>query len=317
MKIPADRFSSTICLLSLLLFFAAGVPANATLEPMDEVEMAGVSAQAGIAVAMDDVLTYTKTDYIAYQDTTGFNNRIALENTSALVEISTRWPLIFRVFETQDGLPIVALEAFSADDGPAWQQNMIIDTESLIFQVEGAPEPFYDLGGLRLKAQLPVDAWDVGFMEEFAVYATPLENIAGYAGQGGIGFQLEARTGFDEFIWNYSEAGGEFRIGGFKMVDFFDNPLTDDHTDPATWAPEGRFVIGSLDVRDQGDTIRPATFQVVEDAGGGVLRMNLPMQGSIRIEEVGMTDLSNNKMGFGPIIIDGLDVHRLQVDFLP
>jgi hypothetical protein len=81
--------------------------------------------------------------------------------------------------------------------------------------------------------------------------------------------------------------------------------------------PGYRFTIGDLDPRDKQD---PAGFEPAiasfgvaqDDEGRGFFRVHLPMQGSIRMEEVEF-----GGKNFGPNIIDNMDVKFFQADLIP
>ena len=96
--------------------------------------------------------------------------------------------------------------------------------------------------------------------------------------------------------------------------------IPDDPTTPSTWVFSGNFKIGNI------DTGHPATIDVGTDAGITSLYLNLPMQGTLRVEKVifGTNTVSSDPnynsnfaegapLNFGPIAIDGINVHHLNV----
>ena len=90
--------------------------------------------------------------------------------------------------------------------------------------------------------------------------------------------------------------------------------------DPASWAFTGMYQVGDLggaDIDVDNDPTNPAvpnpaTVDVGTDTGTGETSMllNLPMKGSIRAKEVNFGGNS-----FGPVAIDGITVHRLNLTF--
>lgn len=203
----------------------------------------------------------------------------------------------------------------------AWEMDVAIDVDDFSFREwddsEGCYGDSQSMGSLHLSGLA---------LQEFAIYVTPisaLEHVYGTDLRGsGIAFHFETRAKLDEFRWEYNDLDDELRFAGTYFVGGFDeygmDGTGDVYEDPATWRPAQRFKIGNLNPRDReaaGFDPAIATFGVVTDpadANRGYIQMQLPMQGSIRMEEVTFGDKN-----FGPNIIDNLHVHHLQVDFIP
>jgi len=309
-----------ICFLISAFFISVLIPfSSAALEPMSAADMDAVQAQSGIAVSLDNIGIYNSITSFSYEDTTGTDSKIVFANTESLLRLDTDHPLTIRTLQNVDGMPLVAFELLSPDgDEPALIAYLEMNTETLEFV--GA-----DLGSLHLNFRPPsVDL--MGFMEEFALYAAPFGALdalhsynfdpALFDGDGGIGFQFETRSGIDEILWNYNrDEDNEFYLRGIQMFGGFDGE----------GAPEGRFLVGNLAPYDNDSDIGPAAFQVLSDVDGGFVRFTLPMEGSARIDEIGMYTLDSGTGdyvapagdGFGPMIIDDMQVHHFQLDFRP
>ncbi len=79
--------------------------------------------------------------------------------------------------------------------------------------------------------------------------------------------------------------------------------------DPASWAMTGNFHIGE----HPADKPNPASIVVGAELNDVTSTyINLPMQGSLRVENVAFGPTS-----FGPMAIDGINVHRLQLRLTP
>jgi hypothetical protein len=114
------------------------------------------------------------------------------------------------------------------------------------------------------------------------------------------------------YTYNTSGANDTFELSGIHLVGAFDDmsgfDITDSTTwdiptDPSGWTSSGVFSIGDI------DSGNPATLDIGTDAGGQtVMQLEMPMNGSLRVER-----LNFGNRDFGPMAIDGLQVHRLTV----
>ena len=117
-------------------------------------------------------------------------------------------------------------------------------------------------------------------------------------------WDLSTQIDVDRVAYTYNDTGDAFTLNGVHLAATADG----DPADPSTWTFDGQFTIGDL---DNGD---PAAFDVSTDADTGltVVSLQLPMQGTVRIEEINFGGQS-----FGPAAIDGLQIHRLSVGLVP
>jgi hypothetical protein len=339
-----------ICLFSLIVPLAASVSSASTLVPMDDAELDDVRGRSGLAVIISDLRFYVFMDGIGLEDTTT-GNQLRLDNlifssgTGHPMRFNAREPITFRIYQREAvpgggsdlmDYPILALEClrwnpgwdldlYDPGVGPAWEQEVAMDVMRFTFydadSASSDPKPVeHNLGSLRLAGVSP---------SEFAFYAVPLGSLpTGTPESTGLGFQFETRMEIEEFRWGYNNVepgdwhynrgpNDTLRIGGFSIAGGFADT---DYLNPDDWEPSGRFVIGRLDPRAQDpDPLfepAPATLLVVRDEGDPnkrpVLQMHLPMEGSIRMAEIDF-----DGKNFGPAIIDGINVHHLQVDFIP
>lgn len=277
--------------LAAFLLLALSLSGAFAMEPMSEKEMAGMSAGSGIALALSDVKIYRHDPYLAYQDTGDGDNRMELGDTSSFYTFQSFAPIYVRVYENQDELMIAALEALGEDGKDAMDKAVSVIADHYTFLSQ-------ELGGFRV---------DNHHTRELALYLAPADQFDGLNNADGLAFQLETRAGLDTFRWAYQDgqdSSEAFVLGNVDAAESFDsdgNPL-------------GRFCIGDLNPRDEnsGGT-NPASLQVLKNQDGNpFVRMNLPMAGSLRAEQVQMAGHD-----LGPVRIDGLRVHHLKVDFRP
>ncbi|RJP37495.1 MAG: hypothetical protein C4548_14270 [Desulfobacteraceae bacterium] len=305
MRVTGLMMVCLICFMPVLL-------SAASLEPMSDAAMDGIVGQYGIAVGLDNVQIYSHGGW-AYEATDGDGSRkIEFNDTASYLILDTNHPLAVQVFQNPDGVSMLGIIALSPDDDPALEVFLLINTEDLVFCDEA-------MGSLHLRGLPRGPDNPVGFMEEFALLLAPRGAQGVFEGDG-MAFQLEFKSGIDELSWDYNKsADDQLRFGGVYMVGQFDDV---DYTNPANWDPQGRFAVGNLNPNGDGSDITAATFHVAQDTEGAFVRLNLPMQGSIRMEEIEMyTDADNlgiySPADFGPIIIDGMTAHHFQVDFRP
>jgi len=260
------------------------------MEPMDEAEMEKVHGRSGIAMALNNATVYTERDEFSYQDTSNASNRIRFADSTSFSRLNSLAPLTLQILENEHELILVALEALAGDGDSAW--DMDLSHNATDFDFAGK-----DLGSMHLEGVSS---------EEFALYTTPSEALDG-VDRSGIALQLETRTEVQEFLWSYQSGDSNtdaFRLGGIHLAGSFDNG-----------EPQGLFSIGELDPYDEsGVELDPAMIQVQQnDEGQAFVRMNLPMQGSLRVQDVEVGSQDN----LGPIRVEGMDVHHLQLDFKP
>ena len=127
------------------------------------------------------------------------------------------------------------------------------------------------------------------------------------ANKDGMDIQLGAALAIDQARLTTNTAGDAFEIAGIRFAESF----TGDETDPSTWAGQGNFIVGDIFAG------APATFDVgstplADGTQAASVALSLPMAGSLRME-----NLSLNGTDFGPVAIDGIRVHALEVFFVP
>ena len=91
---------------------------------------------------------------------------------------------------------------------------------------------------------------------------------------------------------------------------------TGTETTPSTWAFSDTFKIGTI---DGSFSATPATIDVATDTSNNTsLHLSLPMSGTVRVEEVKFgVDILGAVNNFGPIAIDGIQIHRLDLKISP
>ena len=278
----------SLCLLCFSLLAAASA---AAMEPMNEAEMEEVQAQSGIAFAAGNVRIYRQKEHFGYEDTSGNGGSIELagitytDGNGGPMRFHSPQPITFSIFDSHGGRPVAGISA------PEWEQDVAMDVADLYFCGE-------NLGSLHVHGLEPT---------AFAVYAAPLDSGTG------IGFQFETRADLEDLRWAYNDNGDALSFQGMQLAWYFGDD-GDDPADPSTWQPEGRFIAGDLDMDGETGEFRPAEFRVAgDDEGRALVRLDVNhLAGSLRMADVEMGDHN-----LGPVIVGGMDVHKLRVDFVP
>jgi hypothetical protein len=131
---------------------------------------------------------------------------------------------------------------------------------------------------------------------------TRRDEILNIGAHGGVDFDYANRLDIDEFRYTYNTTPASLTVHGIHLAE----SVTGAPDDPAAWVFTGAFKVGDI-------SSDPATIDVGTDANDKTsMLLNLPMQGCLRIENVNFGGVD-----FGPCAIDGIKVHRLQVQITP
>ena len=134
------------------------------------------------------------------------------------------------------------------------------------------------------------------------------ENNVMIGAHGGIDFEYKEKIdiGYAQFTTpaNTLTATGIHLSGSANNGGSWENPT-------ATWTYSGPFKIGDI------AGANPAQIDIGTDASGVTsMRYELPMTGSIIVEKVNF-GTTGGADGFGPLVLDGLTVHHLALQFHP
>ena len=124
--------------------------------------------------------------------------------------------------------------------------------------------------------------------------------IAGPHDECGVDFELGMRTRVESLVWQYGEnqAIGDdlaLKLTGICFAESFD--------ENNNYAAEGEFQVGDL---AHG---KPATFDVGSDGTRAFVAVNLPLQGSVRIDNITMGGTD-----FGAFTLDGIEAEKLYIE---
>lgn len=275
----------------LTLGFAGAAQGAVGLKALADTDLEQIDAAGGVGLAPVDVAMFWSANSLTYTDTdTG--QSLVLKNVSVhdglggpFTFSSGNSPVTFDVFTVADltspinGKSVIGIEA------PDWHQQVYFSVGNLIFA--GQELGRLDLGGIN--------------QNSFHWY------LAGH--NSGVDAEFGTQSNIDAFRYSYNTAGDAFEVGGLHLAE----TATGDPTQPSTWSFAGQFRIGDMLAGN------PATVDIVTSAVPATpgqarvsLRLNLPASGTVRIENLGLGNAN-----FGPCALDGLRVHRLQLDIFP
>lgn len=271
--------------LPCILFAAGGL----AMEPVSDAELAQLEGTAGISIAPVDVSIFWHADRLLYTDTdTGRSLELRHLSLSDGEGGPFRFssggqPITFDVFTVDDPSSPVAGKSFLMIDAPSWEQDLQLSIEEIIFAGQA-------LGRL-----------DTGEIDipSFGLLLAPHT--------AGLDFELSFQGDIEHLEYTYNTVSESLKLSGVH----FHETINGDPTDPASWTTSGRFRIGNMLGGDPA-TLNVVTREPVPGEKRVSLDLSLPAKGTIRIENVAF-----GGENFGPVALDGLQVHRLQLEFLP
>jgi len=320
---------------------------------MENTELESITGAAGFSIAIKNVQIFHHIDafrycasdegYIEFQNFFMHGNgNPAKFNYDFGTTVTDSGIIHYDVFETDvgspndwSGDPIVADDALVRGmiltDVPNWDQELGFTIGNIAFF-----DPDYDVNPVNL------GSFTMGLidMPRFSTYTSP--RIAG----SGIDFQTSFQLTIDKIGYAYNDSCDALEICptyiGGSFVDGSDDPKN-----PASWMPNrvvpqdfGDFQIGDLfgdmtavdpvDYHSNPAMIDSAECDIYPDDGipggkddviWGFLNLKLPMEGSLRFESatwyVDSAGPTPDVVNFGPGAIDGIQVHRLNLQLIP
>jgi hypothetical protein len=289
-----------VLLFTLAALLSAAPSRAAGLVGLKDAELANVTGQAGISTGLDLSMNYS-VSLMKFSDTSATPNWLVLKNFT----ITDGSGGLFLVTTYQGGT-LAGLDPVTLDVGTNAAGRTLIssyDPSAVTPRWYGAELWFGDAVGTETSlGNLNLDALSQG---------PSLAHVGAHADGtgGGLDFDYTTRISADALKLTYNTAPvlpdtGALALKGIHLA----YAATGDPADYTQWAFTGNFKIGDIDAGN------PAKVDVVTDTSTGStsIYLNLPMQGTLRVAEVAFG--GNN---FGPIAIDGIDVHRLTVKITP
>ena len=284
-------------LMATLLVIGSASFAFCSMNTLDERDLSSITGQSGVtiyqggeALVTIQSLLYSDTDHTPYNWIEFRNVTIDKDGLGNYFSFSTPMDYVANI---DTGAPIV--------DYPI---TLDVGTDStgrtLIQQVDSSnmnPRTF-TVGTFLFCDQ------ELGSLQLLGLTRGPDISRFG-ARSSGIDFDYTTQLYATSFEHQYNTSGDSLKLSGIHLA----GSATGDVTDPTSitdpWVFSGNFKIGDI------DNSNPATIDVGTNTSinNTAVFLNLPMQGTLRIEDV--TFGSGNS--FGPVAIDGINVHHLNV----
>ena len=295
------RPNSLAAFVAVLLFVLAALLAIAPSGAAEQVvltdaALAGVTGQAGLSISTDMSIRFTASVW-KISDTSSTPQWLELQN----ITVDDGNGGYFHAYA-----PLTAPETVDIGSNDSGRTLVaFLDTSQVLPR-------WYSVGNFVLCNQslgsLNLDALSVG--PSLLRYGTHTDGTG-----GGFDFDYTTSVTAQAFRYTYNTVPGILTLSGIHLAYQADvlgkNGTGDNPADPTTWA-----FTGANNVFRIGDIVggNPAKFDVVTDTTTWAtsLFLTLPMQGTLRVEDV--------KFGgndFGPIAIDGINVHHLIVKISP
>lgn len=289
------------CISIILLITAIHTaPGASALEALDQGQMKHAVAQAGISIAMSDVIIENHLGHLTVSNPDAPAEYISFQNIHALTTINTG------LFDMNgDGLT----HHLAVDVGVINDQVMFI-----------ARNPDFSLTTNMTIGGIDFCGTAIGSLSVQDMTLSNLHLAMGpHAGSNGIDFELEQRLTIGELSYGYNSTDS-LTFTGITLAQSFTGGLQA----PNSWAPTGAFTIGDVAGGN------PATIDIVADnqtawnftdANGvaysvdnpryntAYLGLNLPMSGSVRVENI---SFGGNNMGL--LAIDNLNAQKLYIE---
>jgi hypothetical protein len=282
-----------IAISGMMVWLSANqLPAD--MQMLDDIDMAAIDGTGGLSIGLDNIAFYLQADKVSYTDTDTGNalelGHLTISNgrgepatihagNADVNHDGLMSPLTFDVVTISDPLSPAYGKAVTVFQALDWLEEAHLHVEELRFCNQ-------ELGRL-----------DIGVIHRPSFYW-----VVG-AHDSGVDFEYGAQVSVDALRLTYNSQNENLAFSGIHLA----SQIAGLPERPDQWQLDGNFQIGAL---YEG---RPATFDVGKDDAGMVgIEMNLPMQGSLRAENIQWAG-----QDFGPMAIDGIQVHRLNVRFMP
>lgn len=293
-----------IIAIIVLIILLAPVHSPAGMDVLSEGELSLVIAGAGVSVEISGSTARIMADSFYVWDTTDHNlttpeiefnkiefNDIVIDDGGGGFSFDTPAgnPLSIDVGADASGGTIIRISGGEAAHLFIPFFGIPVPCVASLFS-SGSEPRYYSAGGIVFCDQ------DIGglYMDSVA-WRDEIVNIGAH---GGVDFDYAGRLDIGEFRYAYNTLPASLAASGIHLA----GSAAGAPDSPSAWEFTGPFKVGDI-------SNNPATIDVGTDSSDRTsLLLSLPMQGCLRVENVNFDGTD-----FGPCAIDGIVVHRLQV----
>ena len=282
--------TTAVIVIILYLFTPSG--AAAALRLLGEDDLATVTGRAGVSIDMD-LAASVFIGSLKISDTSATPNWLEMKGVNITGPSGGNFLVRTHDDDFINGFHVNPTTIDVSID-PAGRTSLTINDASRL-----SPR-YFDVGQLVFAGQ------ELGSLQVGPVTEGPsiLRITAPVAGSG-IEFDYTSRLDIGSFRYKYN-ISDSLALSGVHLV----GSASGAPENPASWALTGSYHIGEV----VADSPNPAFLKVGALAGDTAPStfISLPMQGALRVEDVAFGSSS-----FGPLAIDGINVHRLQLRLTP
>lgn len=288
------RMMSALVFLGLTMCW--NMPLHAELLTLQEGQMGDVTAQAGISISLNNATFYDEYGRMEFKDSSNTGS-LALEDV--VVDNGSGWgysfttttPLLIDIVDYNSGSLLLpernyAIKIYAA----SWTQNMQFTANHLLFCNQ-------DLGKLLIG---PIH------IPTFEFWLTTPDNDVLNTTKSGLYFRSLFQSNIDKLSLTFNTQNKALLFQSIRFAKSF----TGSYQTPSTWVAQGSFLIGKNTTVSQDESF--ASVNVIKENNALKLDLELPMSGSIRVDNV-----TFGTKNCGPIDIDNIKVTRMTVQLIP
>lgn len=279
-------------LIVITLYLLSPPAAAAAMRMLGDADLTAVTGRAGVSIDMD-LAANVSIGSLKISDTSATPNWLELNGMT--ITGPTGGNFLVRTHDDDFSNAFhLSPNTIDVSTDPAGRTSLIISDAS-----RTSPR-YLDVGQLVFAGQ-ELGSLSVGPLTEGP---STLRITAPVSGPG-VEFDYTSRLDIGSFRYKYNSSDS-LALSGVHLV----GSASGAPEDPAGWTLTGSYHIGET----AADSPNPAFVKVGALAGDSAPStfVSLPMQGSLRVEDVAFGPTS-----FGPMAIDGINVHRLQLRLTP
>lgn len=307
-------------------------PAASGMTSLDDGALAACSAGSGVSIGISSTALinvgshwYQDADYDILSP--GYKNRIEFENIARSLSVVTPPgdPITIDI-GTYAGRTYVNLQN-PARVSSSFSANLHFDEYYPgATNLQNYDQYYYDPVLNIYDHMTDYIVHELGTIDVSNMVRTESSLLIGAHANSGVDFYQQAKTDIDfaQFAYNTPVSTNALTFTGIHLAGLAsgDPKYPSGHTntgpgdpDPTTppWGFSGPFKIGTI-------ADGPAQIDIGTSVSSGATMMqyNLPMEGSIRVEDVMFgTNVPGTPGDFGPLALDGIEVHHLTIQFHP
>ncbi len=284
-----------VCLLVWFFVWGWAADLKAVMQELEDEEMIEVTAQAGISVSMEKATYYDEIGRLEIRDSYDLGS-LVLEDM--IISDGQGWGYEFNTLEPLD-IDLVTYDASWGEwntalriNAPSWLQEVGISVGNVIFCGQ-------ELGSLSIgQIDLP----------SFQYLLTTPDNDTPFDMNSGLYFKYFFQKRYDEIRFTYNDSGDALAFQGLQFAESFSGSPQN----PGSWVQSGSFIIGKPQPFIALNDGHFARINIIKESNTMILDMDFPMEGSVRVQNVHF-----DGHDFGPVALDGINVHSMSVQFSP